>query len=360
MCKDILDNKKNIVMFGAGVIGQITTPEILKEYDVFQFIDCYIDNDERKWNSVIQINDQLLSINAPDYLAGCSENTVILVNISRYAEVLEQIEKMECTKNMLCYIMPMMCIHNLCKTKSDGNAILLNKAVIPKKIHYMWLGRKKIPYTLERCIESWRKYCSDYEIIEWNEDNYDLTRHLYMTQAYENVAYGFVPDYARIDILYQEGGIYMDTDVELIKNIDDMLYQEAFCGVEKWQVVNFGGCSGAVRGHPMLQKFLSMRKNIRFIDSKGNLNKNTCGFYDTQVILDEGYIMNGKTQYVNGINVYAYDYFHPYDYMSGESNITTHTYSIHHFNGGWLDDETKKTNIVTAQNFNRLYNECLS
>ena len=271
----------------------------------------------------------------------------------------EQLEQMECTKNMTAYIMPMMCIHNMCSDVSEGNPIMTDVPLIPKKIHYMWLGRKEIPSNLQKCIDSWKKYCPDYEIIEWNENNYDISKHPYMQQAYEKSAYGFVPDYARLDILYQYGGFYLDTDVELVKSIDDLRYQEAFCGVEKWQVLNFGGGSGAVKGHPMIKKFLDARRDVYFLDKNGNQNKNTCGFYDTKVILENGYQINGQTQNVKGMNIYAYDYFHPYDYMSGLLSRTEHTYAIHHFNGGWLDEKMREQNELTSMKYKQLYRECL-
>ena len=356
---DDIQHSKKVVIFGSGVVGQITTPEILKQYKALQYVDCYIDNDKSKWGKYIWISGNKVRINSPQYLNQCSSNTIILINISRYAEVKEQLEHMECTKDMIAYIMPMMCIHNMCSEASKGVAIKVEKPLIPKKIHYMWLGGKNIPNNLCKCIDSWKKYCSDYEIIQWNENNYDVSKHIYMKQAYENGAYGFVPDYARLDILYRHGGFYLDTDVELIKSIEQLRYQEAFCGVEKWQVLNFGGCSGAVKGHPFIKKFLEERESIQFIDQKGNQNRNTCGFYDTSVALREGYALNGNTQHICGMNIYAYDYFHPYDYMSGSVNITENTYAIHHFNGGWLDDKMKEQNRITSQLYFDLYNECI-
>ena len=350
---------KTIVMFGSGVIGSITAVNILAELGILNRIECYVDNDESKWGSTVDVRGIKVSIKSPEYLKECSDNTVILVNISRYSDVLSQLSSMECTQNMDCFFMGMMCIHNFCSVSSKGVPKLTEAPVIPKKLHYMWLGGKPIPDNLKRCIDSWHKYCPNYEIVEWNENNYDLKKHPYMSQAYETRAYGFIPDYARLDILYNEGGFYLDTDVELIRNIDDLCCQEAFCGVEKWQVVNFGGLSGAVKDHPMIKRFLDVRKDVYFLDANGNQNRNTCGYYDTQVILKAGYKMNGKTQCINGMNIYAYDYFHPYDYMSGIVNETDHTYSVHWFNGGWLDDKMKKANEEAKKNYISLYDRAL-
>ncbi len=356
---NVKQTHSRVVLFGSGAIGQIPVPQILKEYEVLEYVDCFLDNDESKWGKTLNIFGKEFGINSPAYLYTCPKDTIILLNISRYSEVLSQLEAMECTKNMECYIMPMMLIHNFCSDTSKGKHVLLDYQAIPKKLHYMWLGGNPIPEKLQKCLDSWKKYCPDYEIIEWNESNYDISKHPYMKQAYDSKAFGFVPDYARLEILYNEGGLYLDTDVELKRNIDDLLYQEAFCGVEKWQIINFGGLSGSVKGHPMTKKFLDARKDIMFIDSNGKQNRNTCGFYDTRVAIDDGYKINGETQNINGMNIYAYDYFHPYDYMSGIVNETENTHSIHWFNGGWLDDKMKKANEEAKRNYLELYNKAV-
>ncbi|WP_026503796.1 glycosyltransferase family 32 protein [Butyrivibrio sp. NC3005] len=359
MADRIKVRSSKIVLFGSGVLGQVTMPQVLKEYGLLDQVSCYIDNDSSKWGTRINIFDRKILILSPEVLNNYDSNTVILLNISRFSSVLEQLESMKCTKDMDCYITGMMCIHNFCLAPSGGSPVLSNYQIIPKKLHYMWLGKKEMPENLKLCIESWRKYCPDYEIIEWNEDNYDFNKHPYMREAYSAGAYGFVPDYARLDILFNEGGIYLDTDVELKRNIDPLLFQDAFCGVEKWQVINFGGCSGAVKGNKAIRRFLYARENLHFIDKDGKQNRNTCGFYDTKVAIDMGYKLDGTTQNVQGMNIYASDYFQPYDYMSGNINITDHTYSVHWFNGGWLDEESRMANQKTAQEYNDLYKSCL-
>lgn len=357
--RKIQNNSMSIVFFGAGAIGQIVIPQIVLSYEIMDFIDCYIDNDSSKWNTTVSVLDKQISVKSPAYLNECDENTVIFINISRYADVIEQLEQMECTQNMTAFIMPMLIIDNFCSDVSTGNPIMTNSPVIPKKIHYIWLGKKDIPYNLRRCMDTWREKCPDYEIIQWDETNYDFGKHPYMREAYESGAYGFVSDYARLDILYHEGGFYFDTDVEIKCNLDNLRYQEAFCGLEKWQILNFGGGSGAVKGHPMIKRFLDAREPIRFLDENGKQNRNTCGFYDTQTALKAGYRITGETQNVGGMNIYAYDYFHPYDYMSGMTNETENTISIHHFNGGWMDAKMKEQNQLAIEKYQDIYKKCL-
>ena len=355
----IMSIDSKIVMFGAGAIGQVTTPEILKHLGLIDRIDCYIDNDRTKWGTIIDTCDRLFEVKSPAYLETCDSYTVIMINISRFTEVIQQLEGMHCTENMVCLIMPMMLIHNYCSEESKGFVVRTEEPLIPRKLHYMWLGRKPIPDSLKKCMDSWKRLCPDYEIVEWNEDNYDITKHPYMKQTYEAGAYGFVPDYARLDILYNEGGFYLDTDVELKNSLDDLRYQKAFCGVEKWQILNFGGLSGSVKFNPMIKKFLDSRNDIYFLNEDGSQNRNTCGFYDTRVALEYGYKINGTSQSIGDMNIYAYDYFHPYDYMSGIINETANTYSIHWFNGGWLDEKMKKANDEVRNVYLKLYQKSL-
>lgn len=351
MAREIKQFGKKIVIFGAGVIGTLTTPEILASYRLISDAVCYLDNDLRRQGSNVSTRYGELPVYSPQYLRTSGSNIVILLSISRYAEVLEQLNQMECMREVSCYIVPMMCITNFRPKGGQGVRFQSHEPLIPKIIHYMWLGGKPVPDNLRYCLNSWEKFCPDYEIIRWDETNYDVRKHPYMKQAYENKMYGFVPDYARLDILCQYGGIYMDTDVEVIKSLDDLLYQQAFCGVEKWQVINFGGCSGAVRGHKAVETLLNAREEIAFEEADGSLNKNTCGFYDTRVMLLHGYQMDGTNQSVLDMNIYTCDYFHPYDYISRQTDITGDTHTIHHFNGGWLDERMKKANEQTARIF---------
>ncbi|MCR2045727.1 hypothetical protein NSB25_00300 [Acetatifactor muris] len=355
MAAEIKKSDQKIMLFGAGAIGTVTVPEILKDNGLLQYVICYLDNDCEKWGKEINISDKTVKVSSPQYIRKYTTQIAVLLNISRYAEALEQLEALEKWQGMLtCYIMPLMCIYNFNNDKWSGAVKDFSRKLIPKQIHYMWFGGKRLPQNLQKCVNSWKEFCPDYEIIRWDETNYDVSKNLYMKQAYQNGAYGFIPDYARLDILYNYGGIYLDTDVELIRPLDELLYQEAFCGVEKWQILNFGGCSGAVKGQQALKKLLDYREKISFIDENGMINKNTCGFYDTRVILDNGYKINGYNQKILGMNIYSYDYFHPYDYMTGQMFITENTFSIHHFNGGWLDEKLRQMNQKTAESFKEI------
>ena len=141
--------------------------------------------------------------------------------------------------------------------------------MIPKKIHYCWFSGNKMPKEFEAYIASWKKNCPDYEIIRWDETNYDVSRNTYMKDAYKEKRWGFVPDYARFDIIYQEGGIYLDTDVELLKSLDPLLDNPCFLGFEDKNHINPGLGFGAERGNPVIKALCDMYKQIDFYNKDG-------------------------------------------------------------------------------------------
>ena len=354
MAKDIIDKSNKIVIFGTGVVGSTVTPEIIKQCNINDRVECCIDNDKTKWNTSIKMFDRDIKIYSPEILKNLQAKITILITISRYKSAYEQLLVMKETKEFDCYIIPAMCIENFHNMGNKGVIKTSNKQLISKKIHYMWFGNNPIPSNLQKCIDSWYKSCPDYEIIRWDERNYNVHKNIFVSQAYDNQKFGFVPDYARIELLYEYGGIYLDTDVELQRSLDELLYQEAFCGVEKWQVINFGGCSGAVKGHKSLEPFLASWKKRELVRYDGTLDNSSSGLIDTTIALQYGYKVNGENQTINGMNIYTYDYFHPYDYMSGKLEKTNDTFSIHQFHGGWIGDRAREENNKAMEQYNEL------
>lgn len=348
--KKLNQNNKQIIVFGAGMIGTVTILEMLMQWGIDDKIAFYVDNDKSKWNTKIKKNKREYKIYPVEKLKEINpQEHIILLSTSRFSDTLNQLNEMDNLKNIDCYIMPMLCIENFQSHKENIVSKTNKEPVIPKRINYMWLGGKNLPTTLQRCVDSWKRFCPDYEIVRYDENNYNVDQIPYMKDAYQRKAYGFVPDYARIDILFHHGGIYLDTDVELVKPLDDMLFQDGFCCVEKWQTVNFGGGSGAKPGLEILGELLEYRRCIPFILENGNENRNTCGFYDTVFFIDKGYQLNGQVQNIQGMNIYPSEVFHPYDYMSGRIERTNNTFGIHHFNGGWLDKRQENANILTKK-----------
>lgn len=214
--------------------------------------------------------------------------------------------------------------------------------MIPKVIHYCWVGGKPIPEKDKKCIESWKKYCPDYEIIRWDESNYDFSKNNYMKQAYEMKKWGFVPDYARLDIIYSNGGIYLDTDVELVSSLDDFLNDSAFFGFEEGEFINPGSGFGAEKGHPGLKRLMEIYENKLFISNDGKLNLIPSPVLHRDKFIEMGAKMNDKLQIVNGITIYPTEYFCPYRYYTGLLKTTENTHSIHRYNMSWVDEASKK------------------
>lgn len=218
--------------------------------------------------------------------------------------------------------------------------------MIPKTIHYCWFGKGEIPEKDKECIESWKKHCPDYEIMLWNEGNYDISKNKYMQQAYQEGKWGFVPDYARLDIVYNNGGIYLDTDVEIIQSFDDLLNNKGFAGFEEDRYVALGLGFGAEKNNPLIKKMRDQYDGLSFINEDGTLNTIPSPVLSTQILEEAGYIMDGSFQCIDGFNIYPSEYFCPMDYQTGEVIITKYTKSIHWYNASWFTDIRKKeTNV---------------
>ena len=210
--------------------------------------------------------------------------------------------------------------------------------MIPKKIHYCWFGGNPLPELAQKCIASWRKFCPDYEIIEWNETNYDIKKNKYMSQAYENKRWAFVSDYARLDIIYTHGGIYLDTDVELIKPIDDLLELEAFAGVEQnSEYVALGLGFGACEGDITVKTMLDYYDGINF-EENGKLDLTPAPKIHTTALYKLGYAFSAQITSCCTFTIYPSEYFCPINHDTNEISITDKTYSIHHYTASWYNE----------------------
>lgn len=214
--------------------------------------------------------------------------------------------------------------------------------MIPKIIHYCWFGGNPIPEKDRRCIESWKKMCPDYEIKKWDESNYDISKNSYMKEAYDAKKWGFVPDYARLDIIYNHGGIYVDTDVELIKNVDDLLENHAFMGFEDGKHVSPGLIIAAEPHHETIGKLMDIYTDRHFLKEDGSLDLTPSPTMNTDFLMERGLLPNNKMQTVSDITIYPTEYFCPKDYYSGKLNETENTYSIHWFNASWQSPHRKR------------------
>lgn len=215
--------------------------------------------------------------------------------------------------------------------------------MIPKVIHYCWFGGNPKNDVINKCIESWKKYCPDYEIKEWNEKNYDITKHPFMKKAYEAKKWAFVSDYARVDILYQYGGVYLDTDVELVASLDSYLKYNFYAGFESVSFVSFGLGFGSVEGHPVLKDILKYYDNLEFPDNEFAISMVSCPRIQTEVLVKHGMVCNNQTQVFEDCHIFSTEYFSPMSFKTGQTNITENTVSIHHYDMSWNSESFKKS-----------------
>lgn len=204
--------------------------------------------------------------------------------------------------------------------------------MIPKKIHYCWFGGNEKSKEAEKCISSWRKYCSDYEIIEWNEDNFDVGQNPYTKYCYENKKWAFLTDYIRLIVLEKEGGVYFDTDVELCRNIDFLLDSPAFIGFETEQYVNTGMGFGSEPHGVMVKSMIEEYEPL--LDGQHGVIG--CPILNTKAMVKLGLEQNGKLQHLSAATVYPIDWFNPYDDSTGILKKTENTVSIHWFSKSWF------------------------
>jgi len=219
------------------------------------------------------------------------------------------------------------------------------KPDIPHVIHYCWFGGKPLSDLAKKCIESWKKYCPDYQIVKWDESNTDLNSCNYVKEAYEAKKWAFVSDFVRFQVIYEQGGLYFDTDVQLIKPIDEILDKGPFMSIESYPGLFVGGNDfillnpgqgiAAEKGNPFYAEVLDYYKTIHFT------TETTVGMHVTSLMLERGLKSENCYQNVCGINIWPKDFFNPINPNSGKLEITDNTVSIHHYEGTWVDGKTK-------------------
>lgn len=209
--------------------------------------------------------------------------------------------------------------------------------MIPKKIHYCWFGKGPKNELAIKCIESWKKILPDYELKEWNEENFDITSNQYVKEAYEARKFAFVTDYVRLYALYHEGGVYMDTDVEVLKTYTPFLHHKAFSGFETDGNVPTG-MMAAEQGSVWAKDLLDGYKNRKFILEDSSFDMTTNTFVITKYMLEKGLVLNNTYQDIPDLcTMYPADYFCPKDHRTGKIKCSKNTVCIHHFAGSWLN-----------------------
>lgn len=220
--------------------------------------------------------------------------------------------------------------------------MISNDIQIPKIIHYCWFGGNQLTPLAKKCIDSWKKYCPSYEIIEWNEKNFDINCNQYVKEAYNSRKWAFVTDYVRLKVLYEYGGIYMDTDVEVIRPLDKFLNLPAFSGFESYNKIPTG-IIGATKGNKWINELLKDYLERKFIKSDGSFDITT----NVELITNKtkelysSFKFNNTIQETSDFTIYPFDWFCAKSNNTGKILITENTHTIHHFSGSWLEPSQK-------------------
>lgn len=342
-CKEFRKNAENkkVYLWGAGRMASQYIQSFCKGLDIASVVDrndtlngttLIVDAVEYHIVSEEKFLKELKTIEKPQH------KVVIFITSSFYAaDIMKHLNELPLLDLIICYAGVL--IRDF--YEKYPFEFTKGKEKIPKKIHYCWFGEKNIPDHLKRYIDTWYRYCPDYEIIRWDETNYDISKNQYMKEAYECKKWGFVPDYARLDIVYNEGGIYLDTDVELLNSLDVLLCDDMFCGFANNNQIAMGLGFGAVRGHSLIKKLRDYYDKLSFCLDDGQLNLKTCNEYQQPVLEEFGFELKNVYQQKDGVVLYPSEVLSP-DNGLILKNYTEKTIAMHHADVSWASEREKE------------------
>lgn len=333
---EVKTTDKPIVCFGAGAIS-IFIEDIFIEYGMWDKIIYFLDNNPEKEGKMVGVSKEIPIITVNSFREQKISDFIFLITTTYYEPIENQFNQYSEWSNISSYKYINFNKELIIHTNQPYELLTENKEhKIPKIIHYCWFGKGEKKELNTLCINSWKKFCPDYQIIEWNEDNYDVNKTLYMKQAYENKKWAYVSDYARMDIIYNYGGIYLDTDVELLNSLDSLLNLEAFIAHAEWPAINSGAGFGAIKGNSIIKEILEDERNFMpFIQKDGTPNAKENGYYETKVFRNHGYKHPFLMQMVDGMLVLAPEIMATASTLGEKTFVTDRTISIHHCEGTW-------------------------
>lgn len=331
-------NSKRVICWGIGNYFQAFIDSCSEFIDTLSLV-YLIDNNVETQNSYRVVRGMNIPvISYEEYLCNRQENDLIIITTVHYKEIIEQMN--DCSVQ-ITYIPYALVQHE--RTNINNITKRDNTPLIPAKIHYCWFGHGDVPEKDKEYIEGWKRICPQYEIICWNEDNFDIGINDYVKCAYEQKKWAFVTDYVRMYVLYHEGGIYMDTDVELLKNLDDLRYQYAYMGMEESGCVASGLGMGTVAHNPILGEILELYDRISLADIKSWSKWKVNADWESNVLRKHGFCANNQYQIVENIAIYPSEFFSPVLVGQDKIEISDNTYSIHHYHYSWLDERERKS-----------------
>lgn len=334
--EELLGKQKagSLYCFGAG--GELEG--MLRQFGYLEWnskIKGIVDN--HRCGVVYRIGESEYPILSPEELRkNVDREDAILITSTYIYEIYKQLESYSELDNTECYVYRFMaCVPLEEQFDWDTDKVYW----IPPIIHYCWFGGGGLPDLYKRCMESWQYFCPDYEIREWNEKNCDLNENLFVRQAYDSGKYAFVSDFFRLKAVYEEGGIYLDTDVELLRNLDPLRKNQAYCGLMFPGIVATGLGFGARAHHPIVGKLMDQYQDMLFIKEDGKLYDTPCPELETESMIKWGMRGGNRTQTLDGMTVYSTQVLNALDGYTGQIYQTENSFSIHHYVGSWVDDK---------------------
>ena len=336
---------KDIICWGSGKHFRNLTYPFLVDSGLIRNVKGFVD---MPGIGEIRLDGKVYdSIMKKDIGAYSAEKTVLLISAVGYKEILSQIKADTVLKHMEA--IPAIFLEALYEDilmlsapRPLANYRKNERQMIPKVIHSFWFSDKPgIPEKYRMCLESWKRYAPDMEIKIWDLNSYRPKNCLFFDQAVAQKSWAFASDYARADVLRRYGGVYMDMDVEMLKPIDDLLYNDAYMSFESLGRIECGSGMGARKGHPILEEICRSYESRPFIKPDGTLDMSTCPVRFTQVIEKHGLIKNGGFQFVDDITIYPFEVLTGKSFDTGIIYRTELSYTLHHHNGSWVPNLAK-------------------
>lgn len=332
--EELVEKYSEIYLYGAGASCKL----LLMSYwnDALKgHVNCIIDANKELADTTIDIETDRILIkdieSASNEFRKEEKQKVLLLTPAFSSLIIERLDNERAFEGAKVYLLPM-----ICHKQYDESFPLRSKSemMIPKIIHYFWIGGNPLPEEYQKNIDGWKKLNPEYEICCWNEDNYRFDSIPYMKEAFQSGReyLMYVTDYARLDVLYRHGGIYLDTDVELIKPLDELLYNSAFIGIEENAQLNSGSAIGAAPGHPVIRKLMDEYERLHFWDEAGKVSKKYNTFYETKCLIENGYKMVNRYQVVGDMVCFPRDMFMPICFAGMDDCYTERTISVHKIN----------------------------
>ncbi len=334
--------------FGCGLQGTRII-NIMENWGYREKIAAFTDNNEKRVGTRMSngsLHYPIVSVD--EFVKSVTEKDVIIICSSDVVSISEQLNQYQGLEKVVCFNLGELGLRQLIVSDYEKVIRESEEVIIPKIIHYFW-GGDRMPELMKRNVERWHELCPDYEIREWNDHNYDISKNKYMQQAYEAGKWGFVSDYARLDIVYQYGGIYIDTDVSMVKRPDELLYQKCFAISDASFFLNLGAGFGAAVGVGLIKELRDYYDTISFISSDGSANMQPIQYHTYQVMKKYGYQVNDKLQKIQEMNIYPMIMAGTNAYTM-QMRVTDRTFFLHYGTATWLNKKYGQDKIHLYEN----------